>query len=63
MIPSMAPLKEMGGQVIEVAPAGKEQGPVFIPNVRYPSLPPLCFTEPVELEFFLIKEIPSTALL
>ncbi len=55
------PIKEMGGAgYYEVAPAGKEQGPVFIPNVRYPSLPPLCFTEPVELpNFFLIKEIPQ----
>lgn len=56
-----SPLREMGGAgYYEVAPAGNEQDPVFIPNGRYSSLPPLCFTEPVELpKFFLIKEAPQ----
>mgnify|MGYP000892622300 FL=1 len=56
------PLREMGGAgYFEIVPEGEVQKkPAFVPNHRYPSLPPLCFTRPVELtKFFLSKEVPQ----
>ncbi len=56
------PLRNMGGAgYFEIVPEDEAQKkPVFVPNYRYTSLPPLCFTRPVKLtNFFLTKEIPQ----
>jgi hypothetical protein len=52
----------MGGAgYFEIVPEDEAQKkPVFVPNHRYPSLPPLCITRPVKLtNFFLTKENPQ----